>query len=276
MQRPASWAMRLALLALASTLPALAACAKSDPRSPRIGDSYEIATDRETSEQSADGLTSSSTDRDTISARVIAVRDGGVELEYDYPKDTTPDARAATWQLPVRVFRPTQGPIQLLNRAELEARVDPWLKRGRMTRAACGHLIFTWNAFRIECDPDSAVGIVEYYDPASVASAPLKRSADGKSFVVQLAVDPERVRKERADTDLSVAEISRKPLTREAAQRAHADETITGTIVITFDLDSTGQVRRRTKVTTIKIVMPNGKPDTQTITETVERHRLSS
>lgn len=281
-------AMRWALLAPLSILPALAACAQSGPHAARVGDRYEINTDRESSEQSSDGSTGSSSDRDAISARVIAVRDGGVELEYDYPKDVPADDRAATWQLPARVFRPAQGPTQLLNRAELEKRVDPWLKKGGMTRAACGHLIFTWNAFRITCDPDSAIEMIDFFDPvlpelrdgapyrdaAAVAPAPLKRSADGKSFVVQLAIEPERVRKERAETDLSVAEISRKPLTREQAQRSHADETISGTIAITFELDSSGEVRRRIKVTTIRIAATNGRIETKKMTETTDWHLL--
>jgi hypothetical protein len=280
--------MRPALLALAPILPALVACAQPSHRTPRVGDTYEIATDRESSEQSNYGSSGSSSDRDRVTARVIALRDGGVELEYDFPKDTTPDERASTWQLPVRTFRPAQGPIQLLNRAELEARVDPWLKKGGMTRAACGHWIFTWNAFRIECDPDSAIRIIEYYDPvepelrdgapytdpASSAPAPLKKSADGKTFVVQLAIDPERVRRERAETDLSVAEISRKTLTPEEARRAHTNEAISGTIMITFELDPNEEVRRRIKVTTVKIATPDGRSDTRTITETMVRRLM--
>lgn len=282
--------MRSALLALAPILPALAACAQPAARVPRIGDTYEIVTDRESQEQSNDGSTGSSSDRDTIIARVTAVRDGGAELEYDFPKDTPPDERAGTWQLPARIFRPAQGPIRLINRSELEARVDPWLKTGGMTRAACGHAIFTWNVFRIECDPDSAIGIIEHYDPAppelrdgapyrdpaALAAAPLKKSADGKAFVVQLTIDPERVRKERAETDLTVAEISHKTLTIQDARRAHANEAISGTIVITFEVDTTGEVIQRTKVTTLKIIASNGRSDTKTITETMARHRLLS
>jgi len=221
---------------------------------------------------------------------VIAIRDGGVELQYDYPKSATSDDRASTWQLPARVFRPAHGPIQLLNRAELEMRVDPWLKKAGMTRAACGHWIFTWNAFRIDCDPDSAVQIIEGFDPAppelrdgalyrdpdALDPAPLKKSADGKAFVVGLAIDPERVRKERAETDLTVAEISRKKLTLEDALHAHADEAISGTIAIRFEVDSAGEVRRQITVTTIKITTPNGRSDTRTVTQTLERRLLPS
>jgi len=282
--------MLSALLTVAPILPSLAACAQPAARGPRTGDTYEIAIDRESQEQSNHGSTGSSSDRDTIVARVTAVRDGGVELEYDFPKDTPSDERAGTWQLPARVFRPAQGPTRLINRSELEARVDPWLKAGGMTRAACGHAIFTWNVFRIECDPDSAIGIIEHYDPAppelrdgalyrdptALAAAPLKKSADGKAFVVQLAIDPERIRKERVEADLTIAEISHKPLTAQDARRAHANEAISGTIVITFDMDRAGEVSRRIKVTTVKIVAPNGRSDMKTITETMVRRRLSS
>lgn len=290
MQQPGSTGIRLAFLGLAPILPTLAACAQPSARVPRVGDTYEVAADRESSEQSNYGSSGSSSDRDTISARVIAVRDDGVELEYDFSKDTAPDERASTWQLPARVFRPAQGPIQLLNRPELEARVDPWLKRAGMTRAVCGHLIFTWNAFRIDCDPDSALRIVEYHDPDppqlregalyrdpdALEPAPLKKKADGKTYVVELKIDPERVRKERAKTDLSVAELSRKIVTAEDARRAHADEAISGTIAITFDTDSAGEVRRRTRIITIKSVNQDGRSETRTITETLERHRLPS
>jgi len=285
-----SSAMRLALLALTPILPALAACAQPAVHPLQTGDRYEITTNRETSEQSSDGLTSSSSDRDTITARVIAVRDDGVEWEYDFPKDASPEERASSWQLPARIFRPDEGPIQLLNRAELEARVDRWLKTGGMTRAACGHWIFTWNAFRIDCDPDSAIAIVESYDPApfqlregasyndrdALSPAPLRRGADGNTFVVQLAIDPERVREARVESDLSAAEISRKTLTPEDARRAHADEAIAGTIAITFQINSAGEVQRRTRVTTLKIAIPNGRSDTRKVTETTVRRLLPS
>jgi hypothetical protein len=280
--------MRSALLTVATILPALAACAQPAARRPQVGDTYAITSDRESSDQSSDKFSGSSSDHDAMTARVIAVRDGGLELEYDFPKDTAPEERAGTWQLPARIFRPAQGPIQLLNRSELEGRVDGWLKRGGMTRAACGHWIFTWNAFRIDCDPDSVIGIIEGYDPASpelrdgalyrdpdaLEPAPLKRKADGKTFVVQLVVDPERVRKAHAETDVTVAEISRKRLSPENALRAHADEAISGTIAIAFETDSAGEVRRRITVTTIKTVTPSGQSSTHTVTQTLERRHL--
>jgi hypothetical protein len=273
-------------------LPSIAAGAEPAQLKPRVGDTWEITSDRETAQQSNDGSAGSSTDRDAMIERVVGVRDTGLELEYDFPKGTAAGDRDSTWQLPARVFKPLHGPLQLLNGPELEARVDGWLKSGGMTRAACGHWIFTWNAFRIECDPQSAIQIIKafdltpddlrdgalYKDPKARGPAPLTRKKagpDGAMFMVEMAVDPEAVRREQADADIVVAELNKKALTLEAALRARSAETISGTIIITFDTDSAGEVRRRTRVTKLEIKGPGQRVETQTVTETRERRRVS-
>ena len=121
---------------------------ESPQSAPKVGEEYEISKSYETSQQTSDGSSGSSRGRDGILERVIGVREGGLELEYDLPKDTTAEDRARSWQFPVRVFRPTNGSMQLLNRPELEARVEGWLRAAGWTRAACGRWIFTWNAIR--------------------------------------------------------------------------------------------------------------------------------
>lgn len=62
-----------------------------------------------------------------------------------------------------------------------------------------------------------------------------------------------------------------KALTLDAALKAHEAETVTGTITITFDLDTAGRARRRTRVKMIQIAWPNGRIDTQTVTDTLTR-----
>ena len=89
----------------------------------RVGAVYEITRDVESAGDSNGASTSSSTDRDTLIERVLAVRNDGLELEYDLPADATKEDRASTWQFPVRVFRPFSGAPQLLNRPELENRI---------------------------------------------------------------------------------------------------------------------------------------------------------
>ncbi|MEA3045966.1 MAG: hypothetical protein QOJ53_298, partial [Sphingomonadales bacterium] len=285
--------LRALAVGTALLLQALAAHAQEPQGGWRAGDLYEIRIERVSSQRSGGASSGSSHDLDTLIERVIAVRDGGVELEFDLPEDTTAEDRARTWQFPVRVLRPSQGPLQLLNGAELEARVERWLAAAGWPREACGQWIFTWNAFRIECDPQSVIpglarldlGSLELREGAPYQEAGARgpgvlrreaRGSDGAAFVVELEVDPEAVRRERAQNDVVVAEISRREsLSLDAALQAHAAERISGTIRINFETDAAGRVRRRTKVTELAIEGPEGGRETQTFTDRVERRLVS-
>lgn len=269
-----------------------AACGELAKSAPKAGEEYEISKRYETSGQASDGSSGSSRGRDTFLERVVATREGGLELEYDLAKDATAQDRARTWQFPVRVFRPSTGPMQLLNRPELEARLEGWLKAAGWTRAVCGRWIFTWNAFRIECDPQSVIKILEALDLRSVdlregasyqeaeARGPgtLTRKAagpNGDTFAVAMEVDPDAVRRARAESDVAFGEIMHKPVTLDAALRARANESVSGTISVTFDTDAGGHVRRRTKVTKVETKGSDGRSESQTATETVERRPVS-
>ncbi len=271
---------------------ASSAIAGPAPSGPRPGDSYAIMREVLSSERSDDQSTGSSTDRDVLVERVIAVRDDGVELEYDLPADSTAEERAPVWQFPVRIFRPNQGGMQLLNRAELETRVDAWLRKAKWSRAMCGRWIFTWDAFQIECDPQSVLETIESFDPSyrdlregalyrdssALEPAPLAMKSsgpEGSTFVAEMNVDPEAVRRSRAEADVVVGELMSKPTTLEAALRAHAADSVSGTITVTLEADSSGKVWRRRKVAVLRIKAADGPLTTRTTTETVERRPAS-
>lgn len=273
-------------------LPDIDARAESPQSTPNVGDEYEISKSYETSQQTSDGSSSgSSSGRDTILERVIGVREAGLELEYDHPKDATTEDKARSWQFPVRIFKPSIGPMQLLNRSELEARVEGWLKAAKWTRAVCGRWIFTWNAFRIECDPQSVIKTIEAFDlrsadlregapyreTAACGSGKLARKAgpDGPIFTTEMPVDPEAVHRARAESDVVVGELMNKPVTLDAALGERAKAAVSGTISITFNADSTGNARRRTKVTKLQTKGPDGRSETETVTEILERRRIS-
>lgn len=284
--------MRLMAITIALASPALA-YAEPVQLKPDVGDAYEITTERESSQRTDDGSSSgSSSDRDSMQERVVAVRENGLELEYDLPKSATAQDRARTWQFPVRVFKPLHGPLQLLNGPEMDVRVDRWLKNAKLTRAACGRRYFTWNAFRIECDPQSVIRTLEqidlsvddlrdgalYKNSKALEPAPLTQKSDqtdGTTFVVDLIVDPEAIHLERAQSDVVVAEISRKNLTLDAALSARSAEEISGTITVTFETDRAGSVRQRTTITNLKIKSSGGKIEAQTVTERIERRLVS-
>lgn len=260
---------------------------------PQVGDTYEISLTRDSLQHSSDGSSeSSSHDQDMIVERVIAVRTDGLELEYDLPKSATADERAAEWQFPARVLKPIEGSFQLLNRAELEARVDPWLKAANWTRAVCGHWIFTWNGFRIDCDPQSVIRIVEAFDlrsanvhegalyqedgglrPGTIARK--STGANGTVFTVEMAINPDTVQRARAETDVAVGEMTNKPVTLDAALRERSKDAVSGTISVTFETNAAGDLRRRTKVTKLETKKANGTSETESITETLERQPIS-
>jgi len=279
--------IRRLMTAVAMSLPTIAIGAELSQLPSHVGDIYEITRLSESS-QTGSGSSGSSHDKDTLIERVLSMREDGLELEYDIPHDSTAQGRTNNWQFPVRVSKPIRGQMVLLNRAELETRVDSWLKNFKLPRTACGHWIFTWNAFRIECDPQSIIRTLEafdlrpadirdgamYRDSMALAPAPIAKKpvgSDGSSLVVELAVDPVAVLRERAQSDVIVAEISGQALTLDAAIQARSAEEISGTITIEFDIDSLGQVWRRTKLTKLQVRSANGKSETQTTTETVER-----
>ncbi len=187
--------------------------------------------------------------------------------------------------------------MQLLNRSELEARVTAWLKAGDLPREACGRWYFTWNAFKVECDPESVIATLDAFDPGPDdltvgvlirdpvaikpgALTPKSKTGASATLVADLAIDPEAVRKARAESDVVVGEITRKPVTLDAALRTRASDAVSGTIRITFETDPAGRTLRRTKVTTLtttgpSVIGPGTRTETQTTTEVLEWRRIA-
>jgi hypothetical protein len=265
-----------------------AAHSESQQTAPKVGEEYEITKKYQTSEQGTDGSSGSSRGREALLERVIGVRQGGLELEFDLPKSATAEDRARSWQFPVQVFRSSNGTIQLLNRPELEARIDDWLTAAGWTRADCGRWIFTWNAFRVECDPESVIKTVETFDLRSLdigegdsyqtaeargpgTLARISAGPDGATYSVVMEIDPEVVSRARAESDVAVGQIMQKPVTLEAALVERSNEDVSGTVSVTFDTDLAGNIRSRTKVTKLETRGADNRSAVQIVTETTER-----
>jgi hypothetical protein len=262
------------------------------PQAPQVGDTYQVTLVKDSAQQGSNGSNGTSHDHYTLMEQVIGVRSDGLELQYDLPSSTPKEERTQNWQFPARVFKPVGGPARLLNGSELEARLDSWLKAASVSRTACGHWIFTWNAFRIECDPQSVLKTVEHYDLRSAdlhegalyrdsdAGSPGKLArkaggADGETFAVEMPVDPDAVRRARAESDVILGEIMKKPVSLETALHERAEEVISGTISVAFETNPGGNARRRTRVTKLDIERPDGRSETQIVTETLERRPIA-
>jgi hypothetical protein len=266
--------------------------AGSVPSAIIAGQEYEIRHSYETTEQTSDGNSNgSSSGHTTLAERVLAVRADGIELEYDLPDGATTEERGPEWRLPARVLKRANGQLHLLNGAELEARRDDWLKKAKLSTSACGSWYFTWNAFRVECDPQSIIATIEGYDlgpplregaPYQLAGArgtgTIIKKASGRgnaSFHVLLEVNPESVQRANAESDVVVGQMMKKPVTLEAALRERAKESVSGTIAITFDTDCAGNPWRQRRVTKLVTKRADGVTETKTSTAVLEKRLVS-
>lgn len=260
---------------------------------PKVGDEYRITRTYETSSESSGGSSGSSSGSNAIVERIIGVRAEGLEIEYDLPDTVSEADRARTWQFPARVYRPKSGPMQLLNAPELEARIEVWLQASGMTREACGKWIFTWNAFLVECDPESVIATLSSFDlrvvdlsdgalyedaaaegPGTIAKK--ATAANHETYAVTLKIDPDVVRSDRAENDVVVGEILNEPVTLEIALTTRAKEDVSGTIFVTLKADSLGNVWHRTRVIEVETTLTNGEQESEKSIETVERVPIPS
>ena len=83
-----------------------------------------------------------------------------------------------------------------------------------------------------------------------------------------MPVDTDAVRRARAESDVIMGDIMKKPVSLDTALQERAGEIVSGTISVTFETDPSGNVRRPTRVTKLDIKRPDSRSQTQTVTET--------
>jgi hypothetical protein len=282
--------MRWIAVAIAVILmPQASAWAGSAPF-PKAGEEYALSKSYETKSRGSNGSSGSSRGRDGLVERILKVSEVGVEVEYDLPKDATEKDRASVWQLPARVLKAPGGAMELLNRDELEARVDPWLEAANWTREVCGRMIFTWNAFRIECDPQSVIETIRAFDLDTpvVAEGALYREEmargpgtltkieagpDGEIFTTEMEIDSVAVRRAHAESDVLVGEIMGTSVTFEEALGKRSQEKLSGTIRVVLETDSAGRTWRKTITSKLMTTRPDGEFEENDRVEIVERRR---
>jgi hypothetical protein len=254
-----------------------------------VGDKVVIRKSYETSSEMSDGSSSgSSRGHDSLLERVVAVREDGRELIYDLPKSATKEDRARHWQFPAHVFQPNRGSITLLNQGDLESRLATWLKSAGWDRSVCGQWIFTWNAFRIDCEPQSVIDTINsfdlrvselgegavYSDVTAAAPGKLIRQpseARTATYTVEMNANPDVVHRARAESDVVVGEIMQKPVLFETALRERLKEDVSGTVTVTLEVDDRGEVQKRIRIIRLKTKRLDGSTEIETKTETVER-----
>lgn len=271
----------------------ITACVTNSEQSyERVGDVYEISLKR-VGKASSEGSSSSFNTQYTLTEKVVALRSDGLELEYDLPFDTSLEDRAKEWQFPVRVLKQIGHPLELLNRQQLQERIQTWLVKWDIPKEACGQRGFTWTVIKIECDPESVLGGLEpfdlryedihegalYSEPFAVEPVRLhaKKLSSGRlNFVARMNIDPNAMRRVFAEREVVSAEILGKDeVTFERALQQLSTQRISGTITTIFDVNEFGQVTGRTRITEILAVDRNGDVERENTTETVQRERIN-
>ncbi len=268
--------------------PALALTLSHAATAAAPGERYTVRMEYRNESQGNEGGSGSSSGHQSITVRVIAERDGGQELEYDLPEGASERKRLSQWQLPARIFVAADGKMTLLNPAELEVRRDRFLAAGKLTREACGKWNFTWNAFKIECDPQSALRTVEAFrlKPAGLAdgaafalvgakgSTALSCRAEtggGQTCSATLPIDAEAERRDAAEADVAIGQMTGKPVTLADATQARSAMQVHGTIETVLVLDAGGTVTKRTTITRVRINERDGTSETRTRTVVLTR-----
>lgn len=284
---------KLAIFIMLLMMPTLVNGAEPIEQRAIVGDVYSISLQYENTSESDGGSNSSSRGRQAIVETVIAVDEAGIVLGYDLPASMSDEDRAQYWQYPARIRRDHSGNNQLLDVEVLEDRIDEWLERFEFPRAACGHWMFTWNAFQIVCDPQSVLRNVAQYDlrptdlrddglffdPMALEPGRFVQSSIESGdfqFVVEMSVDPEKIRHERVQADLITAQIMNRELTDEAARNARAAEEITGSIRVAFQTDADGQIYRKTRVVSLETRLADGSVEISTSSQELSRELIRS
>jgi hypothetical protein len=217
-----------------------------------------------------DSETGNSHGHSTLIENVIASRDGGIELVYD---EVDPTNRRQ-WQFPIRVFKPANGAFVLLNAAELEARVDPWLAKATWTREICTQWMEIVNGYCLWSNTLRADAPFQMEGMAGAVPLKLERNDEaGSVYVVTGSLDPDLLRLDKAKAAVIVAGFSGEVITQEQALESLAKVEISGTITVRFVVTPSGLVTKRIDQTEVRTT-EKGEVEVRTATTTLERRRL--
>ena len=257
------------------------------------GSVFEVQVEYQ-NKSSGDGTTGSSSGRNTLTERIIEVDSKEIIVEYDYaprPRryvDEQPNL--IEWEFPATISLKHSDDITLQNIEEITARNTEWREAAGIPNEACGLWYFTWNAFKVECDPNTVIQSLEafiLFDDEIHEGQEIKEFGTLKTGIIKLVssspltfqaefeFDPEVIRESRAEQDVIVAQMmQRETISLENALEGRATEQISGNLTATWELDDRGRVIKRTRNSNITIELENGEIEKlsqkQTTTRTLQ------
>lgn len=256
------------------------------PSSPQV-EAYVIEVSYETRSEGENGSSASSSGRNVYTEELLEKTGECTTNRFDIASEDRPPAE---WQWPVEVERCAAGSLKLLNAADMEARRDTFLAEAGIDNGACGTYYFTWNVFKIECDPQQILETIEtidlgrleltegsqYQHGASSVLLSRNNTSDHNALLVgSLAIDEAEVRRAEAEKMIVAGELMGEPVSEEQADRKAQAIEVSGTTRISFALDKHGQMTR-TVVTEAQVFHPDEGPETRYSQTTTQRKKAGS
>lgn len=255
------------------------------------GEWYRIAVSYETQTEGA-GSSSSSRGRTVYSEQILSDSGDCTVKRFDIVDEEGRERPLAEWQWPVEVERCGNEARRMLNLPEMEARLATFLETADIPREACGRHYFTWNVFRIECDPQAVLPTIEAIDLGSLtladgaeyAQSGIPRSAtlvmvsadDGMiTLRTEFAVDPVRFREETARTEVVVGDVMGEAVSYKDALAQAQKMEVSGSIVITFEKATDMSSIRQSVVTRLIVEEPGDGQETRYSKVTTHRKRVA-
>ena len=270
-----------ALLAITSNGSALAA----------DGEKYSILVSYETQTES-ENSSSSSRGRTLYSEQIISDSGDCSIKRFDIVDEERRERPLAEWQWPVEVENCGNGDRKILNLPAMEARLSSFLAAAEVPQDKCGRYYFTWNVFKVECDPQAILSNIETIDLGSltlVEGAEYVRSGtpdstllrkvtaeDGKTKLKAVfAIDPSQFREETAQSQVIVQELTGEAISYEEALAEAQVIEVAGSTTIEFEIASDRSEITQTTVTTATIDEPGEGRETQASKVTILRKRAA-
>lgn len=256
------------------------------------GDEFEIVSTYETKSE-GDSSSGSSRGTNAYTERVLSVKPAGIIREFDVRLEADEERELADWQFPAQVRDRVGLNPSLANRAELEARRDAWLTAAQLSQEACGKHYFTWTVFKVECDPEEILTLIDELDltkmdfrdgaqidfPGALSAARLNRLNDDgglEVYGVEFEIDPDDVRASRAEAAVVIAQLLGKPITLSDAQAEQARIDYSGTINVRYEISHDRNLMRRIVESNLLIMDVKGAMESEYSKRTVERKRAGS
>lgn len=276
----------LALAGMAGGMPAFA-------REPAQTEHYTITTRYSTVFEGGDS-SGSSRGGNAYREEVRTDAEGCRIRIFDIDDADGPKRPLAAWQMPIVLRECPGAAVVIANRDEMLARRDAFLAAMNVTAEVCGSHYFTWNVFRIECDPDESLARLadfdlvsvrledgaEYALPGTGTSVTLRRQADGLPgqlvFAGCAVVDPDYMRENAAETIRVVAEVSGEKVTKDEAIAQIAGHQFSGKRTITFVAEPGAGLITATQTGEMREIDADGAIETRKIEVVTTRQRVEA